>query len=72
MNLVKFIDSWLSDAPWEFFLSTAQDNQITYLFYLELLNLRVPTQRKVYLAKDRAAIVIYKEVDDKNVIDTVI
>ena len=72
MDLVKFIDSWLSDAPWEFFLSTAQDNQITSLFYLELLNLRVPTQRKVYLAKDRAAIVIYKEVDDKNVIDTVI
>lgn len=72
MDLVKFIDSWLSDAPWECFLSTAHENQISYLFYLELLNLRVPTQRKVYLSKDRAAIVIYKEVDDKNVIDTVI
>ena len=72
MDLVKFIDSWLSDAPWELFLSTAHENQITCLFHLELLNLRVPTQRKVYLAKDRAAIVIYKEIDDKNVIDTVI
>lgn len=72
MALVKLIDGWLNDAPWEFFLSSVYENQITYLIYLELLIVRVPTQREVCSAKGRADIVIYKEVEDQKVIETVI